>query len=124
MAPRDDEDVMEIDGHEVRVSHPDKVFFNTRGETKKDLVDYYLAVREPLLRAMGGRPILMQRFPNDRSMEYLRSRRVDWLVVHKALYQYDEYAALLSALIGRRDLAPAARLGGSTDEVVVFAVPR
>ena len=37
--PARDEIVMEIDGHEVHVSSPDKVFFTTRGETKRDLVD-------------------------------------------------------------------------------------
>ena len=42
----------------------DKVFFAERGETKGDLVDHYLRVGEPLMRAMGGRPVLMQRFPN------------------------------------------------------------
>jgi DNA ligase D len=78
------ENVMEIDGHEVRVTSPDKVFFSARGETKQDLVDYYLAVREPLLRAMGGRPILMQRFPNGASGKSFYQKRVpdgapDWL---------------------------------------------
>ena len=76
MAARHDENVMEIDGHEVRVSSPDKIFFSARGETKQDLVDYYLAVREPLLRAMGGRPILMQRFPNGASGKSFYQKRV------------------------------------------------
>jgi DNA ligase D len=39
------------------------VFFPRRGETKLDLINYYLAVAEPLMRTMGGRPVLMQRFP-------------------------------------------------------------
>ena len=43
---------------------PGKLLFAERGETKRDLVDYYLRVREPLLRTMGGRPVLMQRFPS------------------------------------------------------------
>ena len=60
----DDAEVLELDGHEVRVTSPGKVFFAERGETKRDLVEYYLRVREPLLRTMGGRPVLMQRFPN------------------------------------------------------------
>ena len=76
MARRDDDNILTIDGHEVRVSHPGKVFFNTRGETKQDLVDYYLAVREPLLRAMGGRPILMQRFPDGASGKSFYQKRV------------------------------------------------
>ena len=53
-----------LDGHEVAVSSPDKTFFSERGETKLDLVRYYEAVAEPLLAAMGGRPVLLQRYPN------------------------------------------------------------
>jgi DNA ligase D len=47
----------------VAISNPDKVFFPERGETKLDLVTYYESVRDPLLQAMGGRPVLLQRFP-------------------------------------------------------------
>jgi len=61
--PGDDAEVLEVDGREVRLSSPGKVLFAERGETKRDLVDYYLRVGEPLLRTMGGRPVLMQRFP-------------------------------------------------------------
>src|SRR5262252_2994055 len=46
------------------ITHADKVFFAERGETKGDLADHYLRVAEPLLRAMGGRPVLLQRFPD------------------------------------------------------------
>jgi DNA ligase D len=60
---RDDAEILEVAGREVRFSSPDKVLFAERGETKRDLVDYYLSVGEPLLRTMGGRPVLMQRFP-------------------------------------------------------------
>jgi DNA ligase D len=59
-----EERVLEVAGRELAVTSPDKVFFSERGETKLDLVRYYLAVAEPLLRAAGGRPTLMQRFPN------------------------------------------------------------
>ena len=61
--PVEDEVVLEIDGRQVAVSSPDKVFFAERGETKRDLVEFYRGVREPLLAAMGGRPVLLQRFP-------------------------------------------------------------
>lgn len=56
--------VLELAGHEVRVTNPDKVFFAERRETKLDLVRYYLAVAEPLMRAMGGRPTLLERYPH------------------------------------------------------------
>jgi len=54
---------LELGGREVRITSPDKVLFKERGETKLDLVRYYDAVAEPLMRTMGGRPVLMQRFP-------------------------------------------------------------
>src|SRR4051794_23047113 len=58
-----DAQVLEIDEREVRLTSPGKVLFAEHGETKRDLVDHYLRVGEPLLRTMGGRPVLMQRFP-------------------------------------------------------------
>ena len=40
------------------------MFFSERGETKLDLVRHYLRLDEPLMRTMGGRPVLLQRFPS------------------------------------------------------------
>lgn len=76
--------VVEAAGRELEISSPGKVFFPERGETKLDLVDYYLAVADPLLRAMGDRPILMQRFPNGAAGKSFYQKRVpkgapDWL---------------------------------------------
>jgi len=51
-------------GRPVRITSPSKVFFPARGETKLDLVEYYLAVEPAFLRAVGGRPTLLQRFPD------------------------------------------------------------
>jgi len=59
-----DEHVLDVAGLWISITSPDKVFFNGRGETKLDLVSYYLAVAEPLMRAVRGRPTLMQRFPH------------------------------------------------------------
>ena len=59
-----DEQVLDIAGRSLTITSPGKVFFAERGETKLDLVRYYLAVSEPFLRAAGGRPTLMQRFPH------------------------------------------------------------
>ena len=57
------DEVLELDGQQVTISSADKVFFSARGETKLDLVRYYQAVADPLLATMGGRPVLLQRFP-------------------------------------------------------------
>ena len=79
-----DQQLLEIDGREITVSSPDKVFFAERGETKLDLVRYYLAVAEPFLGASGGRPTLMQRFPGGAEGKSFFQKRVpdsapDWL---------------------------------------------
>ncbi len=79
-----DEAVVEAAGREVRISHPDKVLFLERGETKLDLARFYQAVEEPLLRAMGGRPVLLQRFPNGATGSSFFQKRVpeqrpEWL---------------------------------------------
>src|SRR6516165_316702 len=76
--------VIEASGREVVITSPEKVFFDERGETKLDLVRYYQAVESPLLAAMGGRPVLLQRFPNGASGSSFFQKRVpesrpDWL---------------------------------------------
>ncbi|MDO5626729.1 MAG: ATP-dependent DNA ligase [Mobilicoccus sp.] len=56
------------DGQErtVKLSNPDKPVWpatdDTPEITKRDLVDYLLAVEEPFLRAVGDRPVTLQRF--------------------------------------------------------------
>jgi DNA ligase D len=56
--------VVEAAGREVPITSPNKVFFRDGPYTKLDLVHFYQAVEEPLMRALGGRPVLLQRFPN------------------------------------------------------------
>ena len=62
--PRGEHIDVELAGRTVRVTSPDKVMFPEHGKTKLDLVRYYESVEAPLMRAVGGRPVLMQRFPN------------------------------------------------------------
>lgn len=76
--------ILQIDGRDVAITNPDKVFFSARNETKLDLVNYYVAVREPLLRTMQDRPVLLQRFPNGAGGSSFFQKRVpdsapDWL---------------------------------------------
>jgi DNA ligase D-like protein (predicted polymerase) len=58
--------------------------FDERGETKADLAAYYKAVEVPLLKAIGGRPVLLQRYPNGASGQSFFQKRVpdkrpEWL---------------------------------------------
>jgi DNA ligase D len=75
---------LDLDGTEVTVSNPDKVFFTERGETKLDLVRYYQAVAEPLLNTVRGRPLLLERYPAGAGGKSWFQKRVpanvpDWL---------------------------------------------
>jgi len=75
---------VEVDGIPVRVSNPDKVFFPARGETKLDLVHYYLAVGEGALRGVYERPTVLKRFPDGALGEPFFQKRVpekrpEWL---------------------------------------------
>ncbi len=72
----DDAVILEVAGRDVRITHPDKVFFSRRGETKLDLVRHYLAVAEPLMATMGGRPTMLQRFPDGASGKSFFQKRV------------------------------------------------
>ncbi len=68
----------------VRVSNPEKVFFTARGETKLDLIRYYLAVGEGALRGVRERPTVLKRYPNGAGGEFFYQKRVpaprpEWL---------------------------------------------
>ena len=75
---------VEAAGRTVEISHPEKVLFPELGRTKLDLVEYYRSVEGPLIAAMGGRPVLLQRFPNGAAGQSFFQKRVpdkrpDWL---------------------------------------------
>ncbi|MBV8162524.1 MAG: non-homologous end-joining DNA ligase [Acidimicrobiia bacterium] len=82
--PGDDGVTIEASGHALVISHPEKVFFDDRANTKLDLVRYYQSVEGALMAAMAGRPVLMQRFPNGASGSSFFQKRVpesrpEWL---------------------------------------------
>jgi bifunctional non-homologous end joining protein LigD len=66
---------MVIAGREVSVSNPDKVLFPQAGYTKLDLVRYYLDVADGALRAAGGRPNVLVRYPNGVGGEFFYQKR-------------------------------------------------
>ncbi len=82
--PRGQEFEVELAGRAVRVTSPDKVMFPEHGTTKLDVIRYYESVAEPLMRAMGRRPVLMQRFPRGIGEKSFFQKRVpddapEWL---------------------------------------------
>jgi DNA ligase D len=60
----------------VRVSSPSKVYFPDRGITKRQVVEYYLTVAEPLLRAVGERPTTLKRYVDGVTGEAFYAKRI------------------------------------------------
>jgi DNA ligase D len=54
---------LDVAGRKVRVSNPDKIYFPERGFTKLDVVSYYIAVGDGILRALSERPTTLERWP-------------------------------------------------------------
>jgi len=67
---------LDIAGHTVRVSSPDKVYFPQRGFTKRDVVEYYVAVGDGIFRALRDRPTTLQRFPEGLDGEAFYQKRI------------------------------------------------
>lgn len=54
---------LEVGGHPVRISNPDKPYFTREAKlTKLDLVTYYLTVADGALRGVRDRPFVLKRF--------------------------------------------------------------
>jgi bifunctional non-homologous end joining protein LigD len=59
----DSAEILSIDGREVRVSHPDKLYFSKQVKLSKlDLVRYYLSVAPGALNGIRDRPFVLKRF--------------------------------------------------------------
>ncbi len=68
-------ELLEIAGREVAISNPDKVFFAETGYTKRDMVSYYMAVADGVLRGAAGRPMALKRFVNGAAGEFFFQKR-------------------------------------------------
>ncbi len=60
--PRGESVRLELDGHEVTITNPGKVYFPEIGLTKMELVNYYLAVADGALLGVRDRPMALKRF--------------------------------------------------------------
>jgi DNA ligase D len=61
------ETIVDAGGRDLRVTNPDRVIFpvteRTAEVTKLDIVNYYLAVQDGIMRALGRRPTTLERWP-------------------------------------------------------------
>jgi len=74
--PDDAAESLAIDGREVRISHPGKLYFSRQRKVSKlDLVRYYLAVAGGALQGIRDRPIVLKRFVNGAEGEAFYQKR-------------------------------------------------
>ena len=67
---------VQVGQHAVRITNPERVYFSTRGETKLDLVHYYLSVGEGIVRALRERPCMLHRYPEGVDGEKIYQKRL------------------------------------------------
>ena len=86
MAKSDDKtEVLSVEGREVRVTNPDKLYFSKQTKvTKLELVRYYLAVAPGAIAGIRDRPIVLKRYVNGAEGEAFYQKRApdnrpEWL---------------------------------------------
>lgn len=75
---------LDVDSHRIAISSPDKPYFPAAGLTKRDLVDYYLAISPVLMPHCLDRPCNLERYPDGIDGKHFVQKRVpknrpDWL---------------------------------------------
>jgi bifunctional non-homologous end joining protein LigD len=69
-------EALSIEGREVRITHPDKLYFSRQTKVSKlDLVRYYLSVAPGALAGIRDRPIVLKRFVNGAEGEAFYQKR-------------------------------------------------
>jgi len=109
---------IEVDGHPVRVTNPDKVYFPAVGVTKREVVEHYVAVGEPIVRALLERPTYLQRFPEGIEGEQIYQKRFpryapEWVRTVQVTFPSGRSADAL-CVTSAADVAWAANLGTIT----------
>jgi bifunctional non-homologous end joining protein LigD len=68
--------ILSVDGHDVRITHPHKLYFSKQVRLSKlDLVRYYLSIASGALTGIRDRPIVLKRFVNGAGGEAFYQKR-------------------------------------------------
>jgi DNA ligase D-like protein (predicted polymerase) len=85
VAKNDTAEILTLDGQDVRVSNPDKLYFSRQLKLSKlELVRYYLSVAPGALAGIRDRPIVLKRYVNGAEGEAFYQKRApdntpEWL---------------------------------------------
>jgi bifunctional non-homologous end joining protein LigD len=75
MAKKAASEVLSVEGREVSVTNPDKLYFSQARISKLDLVRYYLKVAPGAIAGIRDRPIVLKRFVNGTEAEAFYQKR-------------------------------------------------
>ena len=67
---KQEEVFVEIDGHRLRFTHLNKVFYPQEGYKKRDVINYYDTVADLILPHLHARPLSLKRYPDGIDGEY------------------------------------------------------
>src|SRR6202161_3743897 len=68
--------VLSVEGRDVQITHPDKLYFSSQAQISKlDLVRYYLSVASGALAGIRDRPLVLKRFVNGAEAEAFYQKR-------------------------------------------------
>jgi bifunctional non-homologous end joining protein LigD len=93
--PKDETQVREIDGHELKFTNLSKVYWPVEGYTKRDMLNYYYQVAPIMLPYMKDRPQTLNRFPNGINGESFYQKDVtgkvpSWIETYKYFSEGDQ----------------------------------
>jgi DNA ligase D-like protein (predicted polymerase) len=72
----DHAEILSIDGRDVRISHPGKLYFTRQAKVSKfDIVKYYMAVAPGAVQGIADRPIVLKRFVNGAEADAFYQKR-------------------------------------------------
>jgi bifunctional non-homologous end joining protein LigD len=76
VAKEESSEVLSIEGRDVQITHPDKLYFSDQVRISKlDLVRYYLSVAPGALAGIQDRPIVLKRFVNGAEADAFYQKR-------------------------------------------------
>jgi len=83
---------LDVDGHRLKFTNLNKVFYPADGYTKRDVINFYAAVADLLVPHLQGRPLSLKRYPNGIDQDYFFQKDAsgfpEWL--HRAELKDDE----------------------------------
>jgi bifunctional non-homologous end joining protein LigD len=74
--PNAKEAILDIDGHPLKFTHLDKIFYPKDGYVKRDLLNYYNAVAPLLAPHLKDRPLSLKRYPNGIEQPYFFQKQI------------------------------------------------